>query len=88
MGRSASTVRRWERAGLIRPARTVSGQRYFTGADVIGSVAPGVGGPSAAGGGVLPGVVRAGPGDDLASQVAAMEHLCAGLSVVADTVRS
>lgn len=33
VGRSASTVRRWEREGLIRPCRMVSGQRYVTEAE-------------------------------------------------------
>lgn len=34
IGRSASTIRRWEREGLIKSKRLVSGQRYFTEEDV------------------------------------------------------
>lgn len=34
IGRSASTVRRWEREGLLTAKRTQSGQRYFTESDV------------------------------------------------------
>ncbi|MFI1979548.1 IS607 family transposase [Streptomyces wedmorensis] len=34
IGRSAATVRRWEREGRITSKRTASGQRYFDDADV------------------------------------------------------
>jgi len=34
VGRSASTVRRWEREKRITAKRTATGQRYFTDADV------------------------------------------------------
>ncbi|MHA6798714.1 IS607 family transposase [Bounagaea algeriensis] len=34
IGRSASTVRRWEREGRITPKRTSTGQRYFDEIDV------------------------------------------------------
>lgn len=33
-------MRRWKREGFISPARTVSGQRYFTEADVLAALRP------------------------------------------------
>jgi putative resolvase len=77
VGRSASTVRRWEREGLIAPARTVSGQRYFTKADVMSVLRPGFA-DSPRRVVVYCRVSSAGQRDDLASQVAAMERFCAG----------
>ena len=77
VGRSASTVRRWEREGLISPSRTVSGQRYFTEADVLAVLRPGFG-TTPRGVVVYCRVSSSGQRDDLASQVAAMERFCAG----------
>jgi putative resolvase len=57
VGRWASTVRRWEREGLVTPLRTVRGQRYFTEADVLSVLGPGLGRLTWPGGGVLPGVL-------------------------------
>jgi putative resolvase len=76
-GRSASTVRRWEREGLIHPARTVSGQRYFTEADVLTVLGPGFA-ESPQRVMVYRRGCSAGQRDDLVAQVAAMGRLCAG----------
>jgi putative resolvase len=68
-------VRRWEREGLISLARTVSGQRYFTEADVLSVLRPGF---AEAPRRVVAycRVSSAGQRDDLASQVAGMEMFC------------
>jgi putative resolvase len=71
VGRSASTVRRWEREGLITPSRTVTGQRYFTETDVMSVLRPGFA-DSPRRVVVYCRVSSAGQRDDLASQVAAM----------------
>ncbi|UCA23043.1 MULTISPECIES: IS607 family transposase [Mycobacterium] len=82
VGRSASTVRRWEREGLISPSRTLSGQRYFTEADVRSVLRPGFG-ATPRGTAVYCRVSSSGQRNDLAAQVAAMEEFCAarGLAV-------
>lgn len=77
IGRSASTVRRWEREGLISPRRTVSGQRYFTETDVLAVLRPGFG-TTPRGVVVYSRVSSSGQRNDLASQVAAMERFCEG----------
>jgi putative resolvase len=78
VGRSASTVRRWEREGHITVKRTASGQRYFTDADV--RAAPRIPGSDPADREVVVYCRVSSPGQrpDLESQVAAMEHFCLG----------
>jgi predicted site-specific integrase-resolvase len=83
IGRSASTVRRWEAEGRLVAKRTASGQRYFNEDDV--RVALNID---------LPEVSRrrivycrvSSPGqkEDLASQVAAMEQFCLSRGTVVD----
>lgn len=83
VGRSASTVRRWEREGRITANRTATGQRYFTDSDVRQVLQPGfdeaarrtvvycrVSSPSQKG--------------DLVSQVGAMEEFCRGRGLAVD----
>lgn len=41
IGRSASTARRWEAQGRIKARRSLSGQRFFTDADVHAVMTPG-----------------------------------------------
>src|SRR4051812_34420851 len=41
IGRSVSTVRRWESEGKISARRSPSGQRFFTDADVAAVLSPG-----------------------------------------------
>jgi putative resolvase len=43
IGRSPSTMRRWKREGRITVCRNVSGQRYFTDAEVRTALQPGFG---------------------------------------------
>lgn len=82
VGRSASTVRRWEREGRIAPQR-VSGQRYFTDADVRQVLQPGFD-ESARRTVVYCRVSSPGQKDDLALQVRAMEEFCRGRGLAVD----
>ncbi len=82
VGRSASTVRRWEYEGRITAKRTASGQRYFDESDVRAVLQ--LGAPDAERVTVVYCRVSSpGQKDDLASQVAAMEMFClnAGIAV-------
>ncbi|MGI8307363.1 IS607 family transposase [Saccharopolyspora hattusasensis] len=82
VGRSAQTVRRWEREGRITAKRTTTGQRYFDESDVRAVLQLGT--PDADRATVVYcRVSSAGQKDDLASQVSAMETFClnAGISV-------
>jgi putative resolvase len=82
IGRSPSTVRRWETEGRITPKRTATGQRYFTEDDVRAAL-----GIAAHGDRVTVVYCRVswpGQRDDLASQVAAMETFCLGAGIAVD----
>jgi predicted site-specific integrase-resolvase len=73
IGRSAQTVRRWEREGKLTAKRLPSGHRYFDESDVrtlLGGV------PDKKAIVVYCRVSSSGQKDDLASQVAAMETYC------------
>ncbi|MFC9615494.1 IS607 family transposase [Streptomyces sp. NPDC056910] len=83
IGRSASTVRRWEREGRITVARTASGQRYFTDADVRKMLHPGFDELTRRTI-VYCRVSSPGQKDDLASQVTAMEEFCRGRGLAVD----
>ena len=83
VGRSASTVRRWEREGRISARRTASGQRYFTDADVRRVLQPGFD-ESARQTVVYCRVSSPGQKDDLDSQVRAMEQFCLGRGLAVD----
>lgn len=83
IGRSPSTVCRWEREGRIVVRRTASGQRYFTDADVRKVLQPGLV-ESARKTVVYCRVSSPGQRDDLAWQVRAMEEFCRGRGLAVD----
>jgi putative resolvase len=83
IGRSVSTVRRWESEGRIRVRRTRTGQRYFDDTDVRRVLQPGFD-ESTRKTVVYCRVSSPGQKDDLASQVAAMEQFCLARGVAVD----
>lgn len=82
IGRSASTVRRWEAEGRISARRSPSGQRFFTDVDVHAVLTPGFDRTDRETV-VYCRVSSANQRADLASQVTAMQQFCLarGLSV-------
>ena len=83
IGRSASTVRRWEAEGRLVAKRTPSGQRYFDDSDVRKVLRPGFTG-DARRTVVYCRVSSPGQKSDLASQVAAMEQFCLARGLAVD----
>ena len=83
IGRSASTVRRWEREGRITPRRAPTGQRYFDDADVRRVLQPGYDERSRKTV-VYCRVSSPSQKDDLNSQVQAMEQFCLGRGLAVD----
>lgn len=83
IGRSASTVRRWEREGRILAKRTLTGQRYFDESDVLTALLPGFEASSRAAV-VYCRVSSPGQKDELASQVVAMEEFCLAAGIRVD----
>jgi predicted site-specific integrase-resolvase len=83
VGRSVSTVRRWEAEGRIAARRTASGQRYFDDSDVRAALR--MGSEPAERRTVVPcRVSSAGQRDDLACQVAAMQRFCLARGLAVD----
>ncbi len=81
IGRSVSTVRRWECEGKLQAKRLPSGHRYFDESDVrlmLGGV------PRERNVVVYCRVSSAGQKDDLALQVQAMETYCLGAGIAVD----
>ncbi len=83
VGRSASTVRRWEREGLLTAKRTQSGQRYFTEADVR-SVLNLAAGQHHRATVVYCRVSSSGQRNDLESQVTSMDQFCLANGIAVD----
>ena len=83
IGRSVSTVRRWESEGRMTVKRVRSGQRYFDDSDVRAVVQPGF---DAAARRIVVycRVLSPGQEDDLASQVVSMERFCVARGLVVD----
>lgn len=81
IGRSASTVRRWESEGLLKSRRLPSGHRYFDEDDVRGIL----GAPDKKRLTVVYCRVSShGQKDDLRSQIMAMEQYCLGAGIAVD----
>ena len=78
IGKSASTVRRWEAEGRIEPGRTSGGQRYFTDDDVRAALRLPAADPAGREVVVYCRVSSPGQRPDLESQVVAMEQFCLG----------
>lgn len=81
IGRSASTVRRWERGGIIESKRLPSGHRYFDESDVRSILGTGPGKRLIV---VYCRVSSHGQKDDLQSQVSAMENYCLASGIAVD----
>jgi predicted site-specific integrase-resolvase len=81
IGRSASTVRRWERDGLIKSKRLPSGHRYFDEDDIRTILGKADEKRLTV---VYCRVSSHGQKDDLQSQVAAMEQYCLGAGIAVD----
>ncbi len=78
IGKSVSTVRRWDREGRLKAKRTTSGERYYEESDIRQALR--IDAPS---GKVVVycRVSSGGQKDDLASQVKAMEQFCLGAGI-------
>jgi len=83
VGRSVSTIRRWESEGRITVKRTPSGQRYFDDSDVRAVLQPGFD-AAARRTVVYCRVSSPGQKDDLASQVTSMERFCLARGLAVD----
>ena len=81
IGRAPSTVRRWEREGILTAKRLPSGQRYFDESDVRATLG---GAPERRLTVVYCRVSSAGQREDLQSQVAAMEQYCRAAAIAVD----
>lgn len=83
VGRSVSTIRRWESEGRITVKRTPSGQRYFDDSDVRAVLRPGFD-AAARRTVVYCRVSSPGQKDDLAAQVSSMESFCLARGLAVD----
>lgn len=84
VGRSASTVRRWEREGLLTANRTQSGQRYFTETDVRTVLNLAAGQQQHRATVVYCRVSSSGQRGDLESQVTSMDQYCLANGITVD----
>jgi putative resolvase len=83
IGKSTSTLRRWDREGVLSPKRTPGNQRYYTDEDrrlILSSEKTQTPRKTV----VYCRVSSSGQKDDLASQVKAMETYCLGAGIAVD----
>jgi predicted site-specific integrase-resolvase len=83
IGKSTSTLRRWDREGVLSPKRTPGNQRYYTDEDlryILSSEKTQTPRKTV----VYCRVSSSGQRDDLASQVKAMETYCLGAGIAVD----
>ena len=83
VGRTATQLRKLDRTGVFPARRTITGQRYYTEADVARFLGRGDEAPQGLTV-VYCRVSRRGRQEDLRSQVAAMESYCLGAGVAVD----
>jgi predicted site-specific integrase-resolvase len=81
IGKSPSTVRRWDREGTIPAKRTASGERYYDESDIKKALGIEVADKKVV---VYCRVSSTNQKDDLASQVKAMEQFCLGAGIAVD----
>ncbi len=81
IGKSPSTVRRWDRDGTLPAKRTASGERYYDESDIKKALGIQISDPKIV---VYCRVSSANQKDDLASQIKAMEHFCLGAGIAVD----
>lgn len=83
IGKSTSTLRRWDREGILSPKRTPGNQRYYTDEDLRYILSSEKARPNRQTV-VYCRVSSSGQKDDLASQVKAMETYCLGAGIAVD----
>ncbi len=81
IGKSPSTVRRWDRDGTLPAKRTASGERYYDESDIKKALGIQISDTKIV---VYCRVSSANQKDDLASQIKAMEHFCLGAGIAVD----
>lgn len=81
IGKSPSTVRRWDRDGTLPAKRTASGERYYDESDIKKALGIPISNKKVV---VYCRVSSANQKDDLASQIKAMEQFCLGAGIAVD----
>ena len=81
IGKSPSTVRRWDRDGTLAAKRTASGERYYDESDIKRALGIAISNKKVV---VYCRVSSANQKDDLASQIKAMEQFCLGAGIAVD----
>ena len=81
IGKSPSTVRRWDRDGTLPAKRTASGERYYDESDIKKALGIQISDKKIV---VYCRVSSANQKDDLASQIKAMEQFCLGAGIAVD----
>lgn len=81
IGKSPSTVRRWDSDGTLRAKRTASGEHYYDESDIKKALGIPISDKKIV---VYCRVSSANQKDDLASQIKAMEQFCLGAGIAVD----